>query len=91
MLLTSQDEIYISGSSLSIPSGNKTEPRVGLTDYWLLKIDSIGNIISQKVFGGNDYDHARSLMEISPNKILLGGVSQSGIGGDKTETKKRNI
>ncbi len=49
----------------------------GQTDLLFAIADSSGNIIAQKVFGGNSYDHGLSIQSITENDFLLGGYSES--------------
>ena len=65
-------------------SGDKTDDRRGGNDCWLVKVNSSGNTIWQKTFGGDKSDYLYSV-EIDKNQnIYLGVGSNSGISGDKT-------
>lgn len=80
------DNGYILGGwSASGISGNKTEINKGNVDYWILKIDSLGNIEWQKDFGGEDEDKLTTLILTSDGGYLAGGYSLSCISGDKTD------
>ena len=54
-------------------------------DYWVVKINNTGNIEWQNTIGGNHYDYLYSLIQTSDSGYLLGGRSNSGFSGDKTE------
>ncbi len=82
------DGYYISGDSWSNISGDKTESAIGDDDYWLLKLDTSGNIIWQKTIGGNSSDFAETLSATSDGGCIIGGESTSDISGDKTENSK---
>ncbi len=78
----------VGGSSGSLPSGNKTSPTYidrcgGCPDYWVLKLDSTGNIVWDKSFGGVDGDSLFDVRKIGSG-FLLGGISASGVSGNKT-------
>ncbi len=75
----------IAGSSFSNISGEKTENSRGLGDFWILKIDTSGNILWQKTIGGNNGDYAFAIHATSDGNYILGGISSSNISGEKTE------
>jgi hypothetical protein len=58
------------------------------TDYWVVKLDSKGNIQFDKTIGGNDTDNLTSLQQTSDGGYILGGGSFSNISGEKTENSK---
>jgi hypothetical protein len=65
---------------------DKTEPRFGLYyDYWLVKIDSIGNILWDKTLGGYENDLGKSVALSSTGNIIVAGFSNSDSSGNKTE------
>ena len=76
---------FVGGTSNSDISGNKNENSRGLQDYWVLKLDNMGNIIWQKTIGGSGNDIFRSISKTSDGGILVGGYSNSPISGEKTE------
>lgn len=82
---TSDGNYILGGNSYSNISGDKTENSMGVADFWVLKIDSVGNIIWQNTIGGNSADFMFSIIQTSDNGYLLGGSSCSTISGDKTE------
>jgi Secretion system C-terminal sorting domain len=82
------DNGYILGGySFSDISGDKTENSKGLSDYWIVKVDSSGNIQWQKTIGGDLDDQLHSLNQTNDGGYILGGFSDSGISGDKTENQ----
>ena len=77
---------YITGGySLSNASGDKTENNWGDSDYWVVKLDSIGQIQWQNTIGGGLSDQFRCLQQTADGGYILGGHSDSSISGDKTE------
>src|SRR5688572_10580195 len=49
---------YIAGgTSESIVSGNKTQPSKGYADYWLVKLDILGNKQWDRSFGGSNDEY----------------------------------
>lgn len=85
--LCSDGGFLLGGTSSSGISGNKTEANKGTFDYWLIKTDSAGNIIWQKDFGGepSSRNYLRSFQETPDGNYIVGGYSDSDIGGDKTQ------
>ncbi|PSR52709.1 hypothetical protein AHMF7605_03795 [Adhaeribacter arboris] len=92
-LQQTKDGYVLGGSSNSDSSGDKTEHRKGGTDgggnitndYWVVKIKANGNKVWDKTIGGNNNDVLTSLQQTSDGGYLLGGSSDSGSSGDKTE------
>ncbi|MBK9424782.1 MAG: T9SS type A sorting domain-containing protein [Bacteroidetes bacterium] len=82
---TSDGGYILGGYSDSNISGDKTENKKGLHDYWIVKTDSLGNIQWQNTIGGYDYDYLYSIKQTSDNGYILGGYSQSDSSADKTE------
>src|SRR5262249_54480464 len=74
--------------SHSAISGDKTEDSRGFSDYWVVKIDSNGVKQWDKRFGGTDADELVSLQQTVDGGYILGGGSNSGIGGDKKEESR---
>lgn len=84
--IKTQDNGYlICGETQSSVSGDKTIPLKGVSDYWIVKTDSLGIIEWQKDIGGSDYDVPSVLLQTSDGGYLIGGNSLSDISGDKTE------
>lgn len=75
------------GYSYSSASGDKTENNIGGIDYWVVKVDSIGNIQWQNTIGGNSTDLSRSIEQTSDGGYIIGGESASPISGDKSENE----
>ncbi|MEP7171604.1 MAG: T9SS type A sorting domain-containing protein [Bacteroidota bacterium] len=79
----------IGGYSKSGIGGDKTQVNwdsLNLTnDYWILKIDSLGNKQWDKDFGGTGDDRLYSLQQTDDKGYILGGFSKSDSSGDKTQ------
>lgn len=82
---TSDGGIILSGSSLSNISGDKSENSFGILDYWMVKTDSMGNVLWDKTYGGNDNEALSSLDVTSDNGFILAGSSKSNASGSKSE------
>ncbi|HYV90618.1 MAG TPA: T9SS type A sorting domain-containing protein [Chitinophagales bacterium] len=82
---TTDGGYILGGYSYSGIGGDKTQPSWGGWDYWILKIDSLGVKQWDARFGGNSHEFFSSLKQTTDGGYVLGGSSESGIGGDKTQ------
>ena len=72
---TSDGGFIVAGSSASNDgdvSGNH-----GLADYWIVKLDALGNLVWQKCFGGSKNDNAYSVQQTSDGGFIVAGSSYS--------------
>src|SRR5262245_10314175 len=60
---TADGGYILGGWSNSDSSGDKTENRIGMSDYWLVKIDSAGTVQWQITIGGSDVDNLYTLQQ----------------------------
>lgn len=82
---TNDDGYILSGYSYSGNDGDKTEPSWGQSDYWVIKIDSLGGKQWDKRFGGTANEWLTSQEQTSDGGYILGGYSNSDSSGDKTQ------
>jgi hypothetical protein len=82
---TTDGGYILGGYSTSGNSGDKTEASLGVDDYWVVKLNSIGAIEWQNTIGGSGDDFLFPIQETTDGGYILGGYSNSGISGDKTE------
>ncbi|MBC8045965.1 MAG: T9SS type A sorting domain-containing protein [Fimbriimonadaceae bacterium] len=82
---TNDGGYIVGGNSQSGISGDKSESCWGDYDFWVIKLDSEGNIEWDNTIGGNSYDFLYSIQQTDDGGYILGGDTQSGISGDKTE------
>jgi len=75
----------LGGHSMSGINGDKTEVNWGASDYWIVKIDSLGNKLWDKDFGGTEYEVLHSIQQTSDSGFILGGISTSDISGNKSQ------
>jgi hypothetical protein len=78
----------LAGTSSSNISGEKTENSRGFTDYWVVKVNDQWKIQWDKTIGGNDVDDLFSIKKVEKNVYILGGYSESGTSGDKTQRSR---
>ncbi|MEM1134906.1 MAG: hypothetical protein AAGI07_03630 [Bacteroidota bacterium] len=82
-LLSPDGGYLLGGWSDSTPSGNKTAPNYGGGDFWIVKVDSWGNKLWDKAYGGTSNESVLSALPGSDGGYLLGGFSDSPPGGNK--------
>ncbi len=82
---TADGGYILAGDSDSNISGDKTENGLGDYDFWIIKLDATGNIEWQNTIGGSEGDYVLSIQQTNDGGYVLGGSSDSGISGDKTE------
>ncbi len=75
-------------SSSAANDGDVTDPNQGVGDYWMIKTDSDGNSQWDSRFGGNGLDRCNIIKVTSDGGFILGGSSDSGISGDKSEASR---
>ena len=77
----------LAGRSDGTNDGEKSEPCKGLYDYWIIKIDSLGNKQWDKDFGGSQHDinDKGNIIQTIDGGYLISGVSYNNVNGDKTE------
>ena len=77
----------ISGTSYSGKSGEKTHDSFGKQDWWVIRIDDDGNLLWDKVYGGDRFDIGPGIFE-DKDGFILTGYSDSSPSGNKTATKR---
>lgn len=77
--------LLLAGNSDSAPGGNKRSPNYGYYDLWLLKLDSGGDVVWEKDYGGDSDDgyYQVALARTAQGELLLGAESFSGATGNK--------
>ena len=76
---TSDKGYAIIGYTNSI-DGDITDKTVTENDFWLLKLDSNGNIEWQKTYGGSGDDQGRAIIQTSDGGYAITGPSKSADG-----------
>lgn len=76
----------VSGFSNSSQNGNVSDVNNGGNDYWILKLDSSGNIEWDKLYGGANNDQAITIRQTTDGGYVIGGFSNSSQSGDISQT-----
>jgi len=88
-ILPSPDGGYwISAVSQSPQGFELSEPSYGGADYWMLKIDSIGNILWEKRFGAQGFDYPMNFVIMPDSSIFVAGFGGQGASAVKTDAGK---
>jgi hypothetical protein len=74
---TTDGGYILGGYSNSPRSGDKTEANSGIGDYWILKIDNLGEIEWQKTYGGNEDNELYMIHQTQDGGYIAGGNSNS--------------
>jgi len=82
---TTDGGFILGGWSASGISGDKSEASIGFTDYWIVKLDSLGNIEWENTIGGDDFEYFSQIFQTNDGGYIVSGDSQSNISGDKSE------
>jgi hypothetical protein len=85
---TTDGGYIVCGYSSSAATGDKTENKKGLDDYWVLKLSAIGVVEWQNTIGGSKQDRPVEIIQTPDGGYIVGGTSESNISDDKTENKK---
>ncbi|MCA6066050.1 T9SS type A sorting domain-containing protein [Chryseobacterium sp. RG1] len=70
---------YIVAGETSSTNGDVTGNH-GSSDYWIIKIDSLGNLQWQKTFGGTADDKAQDIEQTADNGYIIAGFATSNNG-----------
>ncbi len=85
IIQTADGGYLVAGGSDSNISGDKTENTHGFNDYWVIKLDSDGNIQWQNTIGADYTDFLSTVIQAADGGYLLVGASVSNISEDKSE------
>ena len=84
--ITDDGGYIIAGESASDSSGDKSENSRGSADFWVIKLDSIGNIQWDKTYGGSGTELCGAVKQTADGGYIIVGASNSNISGDKTDS-----
>lgn len=84
---TTDDGYILGGWSDSGGGGNRTSPRKGNSDFWVVKLDASGIKQWDRGYGGTQggLDDFGNVSQTSDGGYLMAGTSYSPISGDKSE------
>ena len=74
---TADHGYIVAGSSNSGLTNNKNKANRSGTDFWVLQLNTLGNIVWQETYDFGKYDILTSLVENDDHSFLIGGHAQS--------------
>ncbi|MEP6711758.1 MAG: hypothetical protein ABJA37_05040 [Ferruginibacter sp.] len=83
---TTDGGYIVGGTSESSLDGDVTGANNGGVDCWVVKLDASGNIIWNKIFGGNDYDRLNQIQQTVDGGYIFAATTGSSANGDITGT-----
>ncbi len=85
-LIQTSDGGFVLGGSSNSPAGDDiSETGRGGNDYWIVRLDSNGNKLWDKRFGGSFEDKLYTVLQTNDGGFLIGGFTTSDSSGDITE------
>ena len=83
---TTDGGYIVAGSSNTPANGDVSGVNHGGNDYWIVKLDGSGNIVWNKLLGGNGIEAAYRIVQTTGGSYLVAGSSTSSFNGDVTPT-----
>lgn len=91
LLISADQNIYIGGTTKSPAGFEQSNALFGSWDAWLIKMNSSGNILWDKNYGGTALDGFSDLIELPSGNIMAFGSSSSSNSGNKTSISYGSI
>lgn len=83
---TADGGYILAGYSTSSASGDITQASRGNYDIWVVKLNSAGNIVWNKLLGGIGNEYCMQIEATTDNGYIVFGYSSSSLSGDVTAT-----
>lgn len=84
---TKDKGFIVGGSSNSSATDTKNKTSKNGTDFWIVKLDEIGNVQWQETYDYGKYDVLSSIVENPDGTFLIGGYAQSESKSKSTNVK----
>ena len=84
---TKDKGFIVGGSSNSSATDTKNKTSKNGTDFWIVKLDEIGNVQWQETYDYGKYDMLSSIVENPDGTFLIGGYAQSEFKSKSTNVK----
>jgi hypothetical protein len=83
---TADGGFILAGYSNSPQGVNKSGPPYGAFDVWLVRIDSAGNKLWDRSYGGDADDQGRRVIQTDDGGFVVAASTMSGVSGSKTSS-----
>ncbi|OEK01843.1 hypothetical protein BFP97_10095 [Roseivirga sp. 4D4] len=83
MTQTPDGGFVFAGQSSSGAGGDKSEDNLGFDDIWVVRTNSVGELLWERTIGGAGYDWGQAAYALLDGSVVIGGFSNSPAGGDK--------
>lgn len=87
LIQTKDKGFIVGGSSNSSATDTKSKTSKNGSDFWILKLDEIGNVQWQETYDYGKYDVLSSIVENPDGTFLIGGYAQSEAKSKTTNAK----
>jgi len=84
-MIKSGDGYMLMGTTESSQGGDVSDPTIGGFDVWVLKLDSVGNKIWDKRYGGSANEYANTMVATVDGGYLISATTESPADFDVTE------
>lgn len=91
IIQTKDNGYLLAGSSASEPSGSKRTSNKKGTDFWVIKLDAMGQLDWEQTYDTGKVDMLTSLVENPDGTYLLGGYAQSEVITQPGKKDKKEI
>lgn len=88
ILVIPEGGYLIAGSSSSNMSFEKSQNKRGVADYWIIRLDALGNKIWDRTYGGGGDESLTDAILMPDGGFILGGYSNTNISGEKSAPNK---
>lgn len=75
----------LGGTSNSMKGADKKDDGFGMGDFWVIKLNAMGDQEWQKTIGGSGQDKLAAIRQTKDGGYIIGGSTESDISGIKTE------
>lgn len=81
MAPTTDGGAILVGETTSAETGDVSGFRGGVSDVWVIRVNSSGSLLWQKCLGGSSQEHGQAICRLSDGNFMIAGATNSS-GGD---------